>query len=312
MVPYILGFQPRESIVVVSLRGSPALMSTTFRLDIPPECPDHVPARRVVARVCELVGQQGFHEVITVMFSERADVSADLATQMRGRLRAAGVTVTECLRADGDRWWSYTCDDATCCPAEGTPYEPDTSSVAASAVWAGMQRRPDRASLGEVFAWADGGPARALGDGLSETHVDDPSDVETRHQVLESYLRLCEHEATPADQALVVRAVQHVGLRDMLWEVLSRDTAADDLEVWAAMSRGTPDDLCAPVAAMGAFAAWLAGNGALASHGVERALACDPGYSMARLIDGVLQAGVSPAAWEVWRRDQEDDLPTAG
>jgi hypothetical protein len=43
-----------------------------------------------------------------------------------------------------------------------------------------------------------------------------------------------------------------------------------------------------------AFAAWQCGNGALANIALDRALADDPGYSMARLLRGVLDAAVPP------------------
>jgi hypothetical protein len=45
-----------------------------------------------------------------------------------------------------------------------------------------------------------------------------------------------------------------------------------------------------------AFVAWQAGDGALASIAIERALDADPGYSMALLIADALHAGLPPSA----------------
>ena len=44
------------------------------------------------------------------------------------------------------------------------------------------------------------------------------------------------------------------------------------------------------------FTAWQCGEGALASIAIDRALACDPEYSMALLLREILDAGVPPSA----------------
>jgi hypothetical protein len=49
-----------------------------------------------------------------------------------------------------------------------------------------------------------------------------------------------------------------------------------------------------------AFAAWRSGHGALASVAVDRALARDPAYSMAVLLEDVLRYGLPPAALDGW------------
>ena len=59
--------------------------------------------------------------------------------------------IAEVVYADGSRWWSLSCRDA-CCPEEGTPYEVGTHPLAAEAVYAGMQRRDDRAELEALVA----------------------------------------------------------------------------------------------------------------------------------------------------------------
>ena len=47
--------------------------------------------------------------------------------------------------------------------------------------------------------------------------------------------------------------------------------------------------------------AWLAGNGALAWCAVDRAVALEPGHSLARLVGDLLTAAVPPTDWEqVW------------
>jgi hypothetical protein len=50
-----------------------------------------------------------------------------------------------------------------------------------------------------------------------------------------------------------------------------------------------------------AYAAWLDGQGTLARAAVDRALAHDPGYRMAALLDEVLARGLPPDAMRVQR-----------
>ncbi len=56
-----------------------------------------------------------------------------------------------------------------------------------------------------------------------------------------------------------------------------------------------------------AFAAWRAGEGAVASIAVSRALSADPEYPLARLMAQALAGGLSPAEWEAAVRE----LPVA-
>ncbi|PWR14884.1 DUF4192 domain-containing protein, partial [Micromonospora sicca] len=49
-----------------------------------------------------------------------------------------------------------------------------------------------------------------------------------------------------------------------------------------------------------AFAAWRSGAGALASVAVDRALAANPTYSLAQLIDRALREGLPPSVLDGW------------
>ena len=66
------------------------------------------------------------------------------------------------------------------------------------------------------------------------------------------------------------------------------------LRLWTDLTRRARPGYVAPAASLLAFAAWQCGNGALANIALERALADDPRYSMARLLRGVLDAAVPP------------------
>jgi hypothetical protein len=66
--------------------------------------------------------------------------------------------------------------------------------------------------------------------------------------------------------------------------------------LWTDLVRGAADPWVPAPAALLAFTAWQCGEGALASIAIDRALACDPRYSMALLLREILDAGVPPSA----------------
>lgn len=55
-----------------------------------------------------------------------------------------------------------------------------------------------------------------------------------------------------------------------------------------------PDSHAAPALSVLASHAWWHGNGALARVALDRALRCDPGYRLARLLRLMVDQGISP------------------
>ena len=85
-------------------------------------------------------------------------------------------------------------------------------------------------------------------------------------------------------------------VRDDAWARMDPDYNDAHRQLWTDLVRCLPGDLAAAPAALLAFTAWQAGDGALASIAIERALAADPEYSMALLIADALHAGLPPSA----------------
>ena len=84
----------------------------------------------------------------------------------------------------------------------------------------------------------------------------------------------------------------------MAWAQMDRENAEAHVDLWRDVVRRSPEDLLAPPAALLGFAAWLAGNGALAWCAVDRAHRAEPGYGLAGLLSQALAGGVPPSAWE--------------
>jgi hypothetical protein len=66
-------------------------------------------------------------------------------------------------------------------------------------------------------------------------------------------------------------------------------------QMWIDVTRRAQPGYLAAPAALLAFVAWQSGDGALANVALDRALADDPGYSMALLLRQVISAGAPPS-----------------
>ena len=124
MIPYLFGFEPNESVVVVSLKGPRRRFGPIVRGDLV----EPGQAAALVEYLADVVRGHGFEAVLIAAYSTRESAADEIVPVLADALVSNGVTVHEALRTDGSRWWSYTCDRA-CCPPEGTPYDPATTSV---------------------------------------------------------------------------------------------------------------------------------------------------------------------------------------
>ena len=92
-------------------------------------------------------------------------------------------------------------------------------------------------------------------------------------------------------------AVGSVDVRDVAWAQIGHADARRHVDLWRDVVRRSPGETLAAPAALLAFAAWLAGDGALGWCAVEVSQEAEPGYGLAGLVTQALAAGVPPTAW---------------
>jgi hypothetical protein len=292
LVPYLLGFQPADSIVVVSLVGRPPRFGPCFRLDLPD-------SRRSVAEVTDyardIVTDLGLPAVVLLAFSDHADVAEPALRRLRRLLRRVDVRVEEMVRADGRRWWSLSCQDPRCCPPAGTAYDADTSPLAVAAVVAGLQKAPDRDALRDRFR-ADDELRRRV---VAELEAVDPA----QRPAPEAALRRLDAvlastgPAGVSELAALLDAVQDPTVRLAVCTSVTRETADRHLDLWSAAVRGAPDGHLPAAGLLAGLAAWQAGTGVLMSHAADRireVSSTDPG---AAFLESLVDNAVPPDAW---------------
>lgn len=290
-LPFLLGFQPRECIVLLWVRGSRLIL--TQRLDLPDDSP--TPAWFQAAWLPPGTGR--VDEVVVALVSARPD----LAPIADGLLERAGeVEIRDILRVHDGRWWSLLCEDDVCCPREGRAIDPVIAE--------GVQRDFGReggsplACREDVEAECEVDPRLQRAVGRAAKSLAPVHDDEQRDESIA--LILSAPDAPNAAQlAESIRSINDIVIRDtVLWEML-RLPKGELLDIGqflrmcirSTTKRGAMRR--APVATVAAIAAWLAGDGVRANAAIDVALASDPSYSLALLVETGLRAGLPPEHW---------------
>ncbi|GAB3606883.1 hypothetical protein GCM10027413_22920 [Conyzicola nivalis] len=251
VVPHLVGFEPRNSIVFVAFRGRRTCGALRFDLprfdlpgfDLPGPAGSDDAGRRLHKRVATtLVGTlsklQGVDAVVPVVFTDEGFGGSGpprehFVAAVAARLEFSGFTVRDALCVASDGWGSYL-DDR--CPAEGRPL----AAIERSGVLDGLSADALR-PLGDVAGWAalpDVGAIdcervaklvlrfAALVDGTPGCPIDPrvaraiglpraqgPGDVPS---TLEAILRIDPGRIEPAAAAFVIAVVRSPALRDVV------------------------------------------------------------------------------------------------
>jgi hypothetical protein len=155
-LPYLLGYRPEDSMVLVALhdRDGRGRFGGRARLGIPASADDWDPAARQLAhglvRGSERRGARP-GQMVAFLCQEPADGETGrqvmerlrpLAQKLRLACGSLDVPVIEALCISDGRFWSYCCPREACCPREGVSMGlPGTSVLAAAATYAGLQVR---------------------------------------------------------------------------------------------------------------------------------------------------------------------------
>lgn len=296
VVPYLLGFHPLESLVVVALMGERGRLGPTLRVDLVDD-PAHQEA--FAEQVVSAMTRNGVRRVLFVIFSTHPEVADPIGELVADRFRAVGVDIEEGLRADGERWWSYSCTSPCCAVPGGTPYDAATSPAAADAVLAGMSAAPDRESLRELLAPA---ALDVRADVAAEIAVLEARGPCPRWTPVELAARLERASADP--EAMTAAEIGWLGLaaqdedaRSLLLAASDRCAAEAAYDVWRHVTRHVDETLLPGPGSLAALAAWLSGRGALAWHAVELVQSVDSSEPLTRLVSTLLISATDPRCW---------------
>ncbi|TQK51411.1 uncharacterized protein DUF4192 [Streptomyces sp. SLBN-118] len=296
-LPYMMGFHPNDSIVLVAVHGKRGRFGGRLRLGIPSSPREWSPVAEQLAE-CLIEGSErrGSRPDGIVVFLCQDPAEGETSRRVMERLRplaqglrtACGtleVPVYEALCISDSRFWSYCCPDARCCPPEGSALAlPGTSVMAAAAAYAGVQVRGSlremEGRLAPLTTAAAAGQEKAL-DTAGATLTPRILDEEGREQVAAETLALARRlmkriaesprsggwaESDVADDRLVhhdeaaavILGIQDRDTRDRAAEWMEGPDAGPALRLWRALARRCVGPYCEHSAAPLTLAGWVA------------------------------------------------------
>ncbi|GAA0908698.1 DUF4192 domain-containing protein [Virgisporangium aurantiacum] len=314
LVPYVIGYHPTSSLVVVALADQRVLV--VARLDLPTTDEETQEVLASVHRAADVASEEGATAAILIGYGPD-DLVRPCIEAITDLLTPRSLPVIEALRVADGRYWSYRCDNPACCPLEGAPFDPSTSAAAATATAAGMVALPDRAAVADRLAPVTGDArdamTRATGAAMHaiidvvETFVPNaPEDEDTRATRLGVALLLVGlkslilaekfYEAgTPVDDVDAAILTVLLTLPSIRAAAARRTTGQPwEIDMWVDLVRRAEPTLTAGPATILAVSALHAGDGTLANLAADRALQADPTDNLTNQIATAVAAGVDP------------------
>jgi len=330
IVPFVLGFRPRNSIVVLCLTNN--RLGLTQRLDLPrPE-----DARQVALALMPSLVVEDPDSVVLIGYENHAGESLPALESLTAALRSREVEIHDRIIVRNGRWRSLDCDNAACCSPQGSPVpEPaDVPGIVAEFVGQGISPHPDREALAEQL---EAGPeavavAKVLRSRQKALVKTVGSQEVPRTELFAAWPRILNPDATAItaeDAALASMSLLDIEIRDGLvawlspgtlninefnnevqelfcgleraWgeehcnpdSIASQNAVQDRLVRLCAM---LPDHVAAPALSVLASFVWWRGDGALARVALDRALRCDPDYRLAQLLLQMVDLAIRPVA----------------
>jgi hypothetical protein len=285
-VPYLLGFVPVDSLVVVVLGGSRHEVVLVQRGDLAGLTP------RVQAQLAGAARQSGGDSAAVILFGDVGEQA--VAWSVGSRLEAAGIRLLDVLQVRDRRWTSLLCDDPTCCPPEGRPLpEVGTTVGEATLAYLGLTVEPGRDQVADRLA--PDPPERRAAVRAELDRVPDGSPSDGLDLVRAAIRRAPDGPVSPVLAAQCLAAIADFRVRDCLLDTSVRADADAAARLWAELTRCAPDGSVAPAAVLVAAAAYVAGEGVLAAVALERAQSDDPDHVLAAQLSMLLANGFPPA-----------------
>ncbi len=309
VVPFVIGFHPEDSVVLLTFSASgPAgrdRASFHARVDLPLVEDEQ---RQVAALLREVATRHGARTVGLVLYTDDSAAARLFADLLVPDLLADDIEVVDVLRVDGDRFFSVEdLDDP------GTPYDLAAHPFTASQVLLGRVAHESRAALRDTLISHDDEDAEAVAaaadavvDGLIGAGRGAPGAggisalMVAEARWLQTTVRswVSSGAAVSAEEAgRVLVLVSFEALREVAWSEMSRATARQHVELWRGLVRRAPVDVRAGAAGLLGFAAWLAGEGALAWCALERCFEADPDDQLGQHVAALLESATPPVVW---------------
>ncbi len=306
-VPFLLGFHPTESIVLISVKADS--IGLAMRIDLPPS---------LDGDAIELLAHHFLRDeaeaalLIAYLPDGREDGDSLLISLGAGLIRS-GVEIQESIVVQGGRYRSIICRDEACCPSTGKSLPAiESSHIAAEHVMAGIPM--PYANISELVDslaadtssfdpdWSEQVNTFYISDDAKEIAELRRDGVETMDLLLDEF-RMGHGASEKLLAARMIGRMSDVQVRDYALGVHDEDTYDLYFTMWRELLRMAPRGFVAPIACIVAAMAYEGGDGALAQKALDRAIGDDDRYPLAGLLRRVFNAGWPPHSFAEMRAE---------
>jgi hypothetical protein len=307
-VPYVLGYQPTDSVVVCAIAD--ARIISAARVDLPTPALDGLAeadgdaANRLIEALARWVIDAGADAICVFGYGPAAAVNP-VAAAARTAFPAHQLELVDLVRVTDGHYFSYLDPH----PADGIPFDPSTSRVQFAAVLAGAVAFASRDELVATIAPVTGAQREAMNratttvvqrlQALKNTAGDHGLIIAGREALADAFTRYGSGGRLDDDEmASLIAHLFHPLIRNLAW--LRTGTHAWQQQLWTDTTRRADPELAAPPASLLAFVAWRRGHTVLATAAVQRALDAEPEHPFAILIHRIITAGLPPSVFDGW------------
>jgi len=297
LAPVVIGFHPTDSVVMLASDGHRPFHA---RVDLPPRSAPLGDVADLARSLLEPALRNGIRGLAFVFFSDDERAVRRAWSALRRGTDGAGIRVQDVLRVDGRRYYPLLAGARQ--REIGIAYDVSSHPFLAQAVLHGLVVEKDRAALVASLV-PDEAARQEVETAMAHAGLCDrepPRTAQDRRRwgdwvrVLVARHVEARTRASPDEVGRTAWAVQDLRVRDAAWGLITRSEARAHQEFWADVARRVPEALVPAPAALVGWAAWQAGNGALAWIGVDRCREVAPDYGMATILAGCLDRALPP------------------
>ncbi|MEV1178214.1 DUF4192 domain-containing protein [Nonomuraea sp. NPDC049784] len=301
LVPFLLGHQPRHALLVLAFSGQEQPQGVIQQTLPASGTADTVALAQHTLQVLGRMPE--IRQVVLIGYGADEQVTPTMDV-VRFLLDGTGIRISEALRFQDNRYWSYLCSrEPDCCRADGEPVDPASSATAAYAAMLGLASPKDSVAFAHQLDPVTGLRRRQMDQAARHAW----NLVRRRQASIHPYVIDAMDsiqralDMTAAGQALSDEQVAWLGV--LASSKLVRDTAAtllttwavtDHLRLWSGVTRLVPSQDAFGPALLTAYFALRAGDGPLAQVALDRAQQIKPGDRNIEVLRLAAQMGLSP------------------
>lgn len=306
-VPFLIGFQPSNSIVLISVKDDS--IGLAMRIDLP----SRLESDQIDLLAHHFLRDESDAALLVAYMPDQRDDGDSLLISLGAGLIRSGIEIQESIVVQSGRYRSIICRDPNCCPAIGNEMPRiEESEIAAEHVVAGIPMPySDISELIETLAPEPASFSLAWADLVSTFAVDEESaqvqelrrdGVETLDLLLDDY-RMGLGANNRILVARMIGRMSDLQVRDYALGVHNEDTYDLFFTMWRELLRLAPVGFVAPIACIVAAMAYEGGDGALAQKALDRAIEDGDQYPLAALLRRVFNAGWPPESFAAMRAE---------